>query len=112
MLLLRWALACTERDRKPSRRGLAALVARLSVDDAADISASDIILMLMSSVVPVAEGGWSPRDVVATGVVNPTRYQDLRCRLARRGLHSHDAFGHVGTFCGVEYDEMLMPWSA
>ena len=81
-------------------------------DDAADISASDIVLMLMSSVVPVAEGGWSPRGVVQGGAVNPSRYQDFRCRMASRGLHSHDAYGHVGTWCAFEYEERLMPWSA
>ena len=59
-------------------------------DDAADISASDMILMLLSSVLPVAESGWSPQSVVAPLVVNPSRYQDMRCRLARRGMHSHD----------------------
>lgn len=81
-------------------------------DDAADISASDTILMLMSSVLPVAESGWSPQSVVAPGIVNAGRYQDHRCRLARRGMQSHDAFGHVGTFCVSEYNQMLMPWSA
>ena len=65
-------------------------------DDAGDISASDLVLMLMSSLVPMAESGWSPREVVAAGSVNPTRYQDFRCRMARRGMHSHDAYGHVG----------------
>ena len=80
-------------------------------DDAADISASDMILMLMSSVVPVAESGWSPQGVVSSGAVNPSRYQDFRCRMARRGMQSHDAYGHVGTFCVAEYEAALMPWS-
>jgi hypothetical protein len=80
-------------------------------DDAGDISASDLILMLMSSVVPVAESGWSPREITAAGTVNPTRYQDFRCRMARRGMHSHDAYGHVGTWCASEMEEVLMPWS-
>ena len=80
-------------------------------DDAADISASDVILMLMSSVVPVAESGWSPQGVVASQTVSATRYGDMRCRLARRGMNSHDAYGHVGTFCMSEYDAVLMPWS-
>ena len=80
-------------------------------DDAADISASDMVLMLMSSVLPVAESGWSPQEIVAPLVVNPSRYQGMRCRLARRGMQSHDAYGHVGTFCTSEYDAPLMPWS-
>lgn len=80
-------------------------------DDAADISASDLILMLMSAVVPVAESGWSQQAVVAPGVVAAGRYGDLRCRLARRGMQSHDAYGHVGTFCVPEYHALLMPWS-
>jgi len=79
--------------------------------DAADISASDTILMLMSSVLPVAESGWSPQSVVAPGLVNAGRYQDHRCRLARRGMQSHDAYGHVGTYCVAEYEQVLMPWS-
>ena len=78
---------------------------------AADISATDIILMLMSSFLPVAESGWSPQSVVAPLIVNPSRYQNMRCRLARRGMQSHDAYGHVGTFCQSEYDAPLMPWS-
>ena len=81
-------------------------------DDAADISPTDIVLMLMSSVPAVAEGGWSPQEVVAGGAVNPSRYQDFRCRMARRGMHSHDAYGHVGQWCAYEFDEVLMPWSA
>ena len=80
-------------------------------DDAADISASDMILMLMSSVLPVAESGWSPQAVVAPGVVNAARYQSMRCRLARRGMNSHDAYGHVATFCLPEMVAVLMPWS-
>jgi hypothetical protein len=68
--------------------------------------------MLMSSVLPVAESGWSPQGLVAAGAVNPGRYEDMRCRLARRGMQSHDAFGHVGTFCMTEYEPALMPWSA
>ena len=80
-------------------------------DDAADISASDVVLMLMSSLVPVAESGWSQQSVVATGVVNAGRYEDLRCRFVRRGMQSHDAYGHVSTFCLNEYDSILMPWS-
>ena len=60
-------------------------------DDAGDISASDIVLMLMSSLPPVAEGGWSPQSVTTSGTVNPLRYQDFRCRMASRGMHSHDA---------------------
>jgi len=79
-------------------------------DDAGDISPSDLVLMLMSSVVPVAESGWSPSAVVQD-MVNPTRYQDFRCRMARRGMQSHDAYGHVSTFCVSEYEEVLMPWS-
>jgi len=81
-------------------------------DDAADISASDVSLMVMSSVLPVAESGWSPQAVVATGAVNEARYADARCRLARRGMQSHDAYGHVGTFCLTEYDAVLSAWSA
>lgn len=80
-------------------------------DDAADISATDMILMLMSSVLPVAESGWSPQAVVATGTVDAGRYEDMRCRLARRGMTSHDAYGRVGTYCITEYDAVLMPWS-
>ena len=80
-------------------------------DDAGDISASDLILMLMSSLPPVAEGGWSPQAVAAAGTVNPTRVADFRCRVARRGMHSHDAYGHVGTWCVSEMEEVLMPWS-
>ena len=83
----------------------------LAGDDAADISASDMILMLMSSVLPVAESGWSPQEVVAPGEVNPSRYQGMRCRLARRGMNSHDAYGHVATFCLPEMEAALMPWS-
>ena len=79
--------------------------------DAADSSSSDLILMLMSSVVPVAESGWSSESVVSTGMVNGGgRYQDMRCRLARRGMQSHDAYGHVGTFCLTEYEPQQMPW--
>ena len=70
-----------------------------------------MILMLMSSVLPVAESGWSPQEVVAPGVVNPARYQGMRCRLARRGMNSHDAYGHVATFCLPEMEAALMPWS-
>lgn len=80
-------------------------------DDAADISASDIVLMLMSSVVPVAESGWSQQAVVSSGNIDAARYTDLRCRLVRRGMQSHDAYGHVSTFCIPEYDAQLMPWS-
>ena len=79
-------------------------------DDAADISSSDLILMLMSSVVPVAENGWSSQAVIQQGL-NPARYADARCRLAKRGMQSHDAYGHVGTFCLTEYDAVAMPWS-
>lgn len=79
-------------------------------DDSADVSASDLILMLMSSVLPVAESGWSAQTVVATGAVNAGRYEDMRCRLARRGMQSHDAFGRVGTFCTTEYEPAAMPW--
>lgn len=67
--------------------------------------------MLMSSVLPVAESGWSEQSLVAQGKVNPSRYSDMRCRLARRGMQSHDAYGHVGTFCMTEYEPTLMPWS-
>ena len=81
-------------------------------DDAADISASDITLMLMSSVVSVAESAWSPQAVVAPGVVDAARYKDLRCRFVRRGMQSHDAYGQVSTFCIPEYDAQAMPWSA
>ena len=79
-------------------------------DDAADISASDLILMLMSSVIPVAENGWSTQAQILQGV-SPTRYQDMRCRLAKRGMQSHDAYGNVGTFCLTEYESVAMPWS-
>ena len=68
--------------------------------------------MLMSSLAPVAESGWSPQAVVAPGAVNAGRYEDMRCRLARRGMTSHDAYGHVGTFCMTEFDVAPMPWDA
>lgn len=80
-------------------------------DDAGDISACDLILMLMSAVVPVAESGWSQQAVVASGLIDGGRYQDMRCRLARRGMISHDAYGHVGTFCLTEYEPLPMPWA-
>jgi hexosaminidase len=80
-------------------------------DDAADISASDLVLMLMSSVVPVAESCWSSQNVTNTGRVNGARYQDMRCRLARRGMQSHDAYGHVGTYCLTEYEPLPVPWA-
>lgn len=80
-------------------------------DDAADISSSDTILMLMSSLLPVAESGWSSQAQVASGVVSPERYQRSRCRLAKRGMQSHDAYGQTGTFCpGGEYEAPLNPW--
>lgn len=79
-------------------------------DDAADISSSDLVLMLMSSLLPVAENGWSTQSVILQGL-NPSRYSDMRCRLAKRGMQSHDAYGHVGTFCLTEYDAIAMPWS-
>ena len=79
-------------------------------DDAADISASDVVLMLMSAVVPVAESGWSQQAVVRPGVVDRGRYEDLRCRLARRGMQSHDAYGQVSTFCVPEYDSVPLAW--
>jgi len=79
-------------------------------DDAADISASDTILMLMSSLLPVAESGWSQQATVASGAISSTRYQHTRCRLARRGFTSHDAYGYTGTFCpGGEYEATLSP---
>ena len=68
-------------------------------DDSADVSASDLLLWLVSSLPPVAESGWSTQALVAAGVVNPDRFQRSRCRLAKRGMPSHDAYGLTGTFC-------------
>jgi hypothetical protein len=66
--------------------------------------------MLMSSLLPVAESGWSQQAVVASGAISTLRYQHTRCRLARRGFTSHDAYGFTGTFCpGGEYEATLQP---
>ena len=67
--------------------------------------------MLMSSIAPVAESGWSPQAVSARGAagnVDSGRYKDFRCRMGRRGMQSHDAYGHVGTFCVPEYEPTLL----
>lgn len=86
-------------------------------DDCEDNSATDLLVSAMKTLMAEAEIAWSPQSVVTPGngvqnQIDGNRWNDHRCRLARRGVTSHAApYLDVGSSCLPEYEGLLMPWS-
>jgi hexosaminidase len=70
--------------------------------DAADTSASDLVVSVMMTLIGMSEAMWSTLDVILSGI-DSTRYNDARCRLASRGISSNGRpLALTGTFCTPE----------
>ena len=71
----------------------------------------------MKTIMAEAEIAWSPQSFIATGkvahAIDGGRWNDMRCRLGRRGVTSHAApYLDVGSTCLPEFEGWVAPWSA
>jgi Glycosyl hydrolase family 20, catalytic domain len=86
-------------------------------DDCEDNSGTDLVLSAMKTIMAEAEIAWSPQSFIATGkvahAIDGGRWNDMRCRLGRRGVTSHAApYLDVGSTCLPEFEGWVAPWSA